>query len=253
MSVKLVYFSPAGSTKRIVQLLGSAWNTAEEIDVTPYSAKDGQFEFAKDDFAIFGVPSFGGRVPTPAAERFSRIKGNDTPAVVVSVFGNRAYDDTLRELAAILEKQGFRVIAAVAAVAEHSIARKYGAGRPDADDIAELKSYAQRIKALSECAAAPCVLFGNTAPYREYSSLPIKPHAGKKCNGCGVCAAHCPADAIPHDHPDQTDDKKCISCMGCVSVCPAGARSLNKIMLFGAEKMLKKLCETPKKNELILG
>ena len=108
--VKLVYFSPAGSTKKAAQLIGRAWEEAEEIDVTSYSEKDKQYEFAQDEAAVFGVPSFGGRVPATAAERFAKIKGNGTPAVALTTFGNRAYDDTLHELAEILKKQGFRVI-----------------------------------------------------------------------------------------------------------------------------------------------
>ncbi len=251
MGVQLVYFSPTGSTKRIVQILGKAWEEAAETDVTPYSAQDEQYAFSNDETVIFGVPSFGGRVPALAAERLAKITGDDTPAVAVVAFGNRAYDDTLRELAAILKQQGFRVIAAVAAVAEHSIARQYGALRPDEYDAAELTSYARHLAAL--CADAPEVGFDQDAPYREYGSVPLKPHAGKACTQCGACASHCPAGAIPREHPEQTEEARCISCMGCISVCPQKARSLNKMMLFGVEKMLKKVCESRKKNELILG
>lgn len=249
--VKLVYFSPAGSTKKAAQLIGSAWEEAEEIDVTSYSEKDKQYEFAQDEAAVFGVPSFGGRVPATAAERFAKIKGNGTPAVALTTFGNRAYDDTLRELAEILKKQGFRVIAAVAAVTEHSIMHQYGAGRPDANDKAELEGYAARIAGLP--AEAPEVSLEGEGPYREYNGVPLKPHAGRNCTRCGACAAHCPVNAIPHGHPEETDDKKCISCMGCIAVCPAGARSLNKALLFGAGQKLKKACALPKENELILG
>ena len=61
-------------------------------------------------------------------------------AVLMCVYRNRAYEDTLLELADTAEKAGFHVIAAVAAIAEHSVIREIAAGRPDAADRARLIS-----------------------------------------------------------------------------------------------------------------
>ena len=49
------------------------------------------------------------------------------------------------------------MIAAVAAIAEHSIARQFAAGRPDAQDAAQLAEFAQQIqqKLLAEDASGP--------------------------------------------------------------------------------------------------
>ena len=41
--------------------------------------------------------------------------------------------------------------------------------------------------------------------------------------------------------------------MRCIAVCPKHARSLNKVVLFAAEKKMAKLFETRKENELFLG
>ena len=49
----------------------------------------------KEDICIVAVPSFGGRVPAIAAERLERIRANGAMAILVVVYGNRAYDDTL--------------------------------------------------------------------------------------------------------------------------------------------------------------
>lgn len=58
---------------------------------------------------------------------------------------------------------GFRVVAAVGAVAEHSIIRKYGEGRPDADDTQELRVFGERIKAAlaSDCNLNESAIPGN--------------------------------------------------------------------------------------------
>jgi len=40
-----------------------------------------------DELTIIGTPVYAGRVPPEAVRRLRRIKGNNTPAVVVVVYG----------------------------------------------------------------------------------------------------------------------------------------------------------------------
>ena len=95
----------------------------------------------EDDLAVIAMPVFAGRVPALAVERLQKVKPHGAKCVVVAVFGNRAYDDALLEMQDVATEIGFRVIAAVAAVAEHSIIRKYGKDRPDADDEQTLRHF----------------------------------------------------------------------------------------------------------------
>ena len=97
-----------------------------------------------DNIAVIAVPSYGGRVPQTAAARLSAIKGNHAKAVIVCVYGNRAYEDTLAELQDMAEGCGFQTIAAVAAIAEHSIMHQYAAGRPDGEDTSALNNFAKK-------------------------------------------------------------------------------------------------------------
>lgn len=48
--------------------------------------------------AVIAVPSYAGRVPAPAVQRLTAMQGNGARAVLVCVYGNRAYEDTLVEL-----------------------------------------------------------------------------------------------------------------------------------------------------------
>ncbi len=64
-------------------------------------------------------------VPAAAVARMKRLNGHGANAVAVVVYGNRAYDDTLLELTETAEKAGFKCMAAVTAVAEHSIMRQF--------------------------------------------------------------------------------------------------------------------------------
>ena len=253
MSVYSMYFSPTGGTKKVMDLLAGQLGEYTVIDLCSREEDFGKFQFEKDDVCLIGVPSYGGRVPETALERIRRMKAGNAAAVLVAVYGNRAYDDTLLELEEEALKAGYRVIAAVAAVAEHSIMHEFAKGRPDSADEEELAGFAAEIKKrLEEGSQTLQSKLPGNHPYREYKGVPLKPSAGKECNKCGLCARECPTGAIPEADPSKTDTDQCISCMRCISICPNQARSLNKMLLFGTVQKLKKACESRKTNELFL-
>lgn len=254
MSLYSIYFSPTGGTKKVVELLADGWQeTPKIIDLS-----DAGFNFEStilraEDVCLIGVPSFGGRVPETALLRLSELNAGGAAAVLITSYGNRAYDDTLLELQDAASACGFRIAAAVAAVTEHSIMRQFGQGRPDAEDEAQLRGFSAKIreavKAVREKAVLP--LPGNR-PFRDYHGVPFKPKAGRECTACGICTDLCPVGAIPANNPKETDAELCISCMRCISVCPAHARSLNKAMLLAASSTMKKAFAGRKPNELFL-
>ena len=255
MRLYQILFSPTGGTKKAAAPFAEVFGReVSTIDLTDASMDFSQISLDKEDICVVAVPSFGGRVPAIAAERLERIRANGAMAILVVVYGNRTYDDTLLELKTRLKRAGFRCAAAVAAVAEHSIMRQFATGRPDPDDLAELSRFAKEIRRCLEEGRIPDDLAvpGND-PFREYSGIPIKPSAKKNCTNCGLCAKQCPVQAIPAADHSKTDHKTCISCMRCVSICPAHARSINPILTAVAAGKMKKICSVPKKNGLFLG
>lgn len=248
-----IVFSPTGGTKKVADCLTAALKgEIITVDLTDSKQNFNAVSLTKEDVAVISVPSYGGRVPAVAVERLSMIHGNGAKTVLVCVYGNRAYEDTLVELEDAAKQAGFQVIAAVAAIAEHSIARQFAAGRPDAQDAAQLSEFAKQIqRKLSETETLEPEIPGNR-PYKKAGGAGMVPKATKDCTSCGVCAAECPVQAIDKDNPKKVDEKVCISCMRCIAVCPQGARKLNPVMLSAAGLMLKKVCSERKECELFL-
>lgn len=248
-------FSPTGGTKKVSDILkngiGGVW-----IDVN-LCLPENQIslpDISRDDVCIIAVPSFSGRIPEIAAARLNKLSANNAKAILVCVYGNREYEDTLTELFDEAKKCGFNSVAAVSAIAEHSIARQFATGRPDADDEAVLTTFAEKIKSKleSDDCEIHSIIPGSHNAYKERGKSNAKPETAEWCIACGICAKGCPAGAISFDNPKETDKERCISCMKCISVCPKNARSLNPAVLDAISERLSKVCSERKENELFL-
>lgn len=253
MNVFEIVFSPTGGTRKVSGLVaGALGKNTVTVDLTDSGLDFSAVTMTEDDVAVISVPAYAGRIPAVVADRLGMVRGNGARAVLVCVYGNRAFEDTLVELEDVAKHAGFRVIAAVAAIAEHSIARQFAAGRPDAQDSAQLAEFAQQIqqKLLAEDTSEPSIP-GNR-PYKQAGGHSMVPHATEDCVSCGACAALCPVRAIDKDDPRQVDGEACISCMRCVSVCPQNAREPNPAALSAVTKMLSKVCVVRKECELFI-
>ena len=130
MNYATMIFSPTGGTEKVTAALTVPWGgAARSVDLTDAATDFSGVVFQPEDVVVIAVPSYGGRIPGLASERIGRVHGNSAHAVLVCVYGNRAYEDTLVELEDLATTAGFQVTAAVAAVAEHSIARRIAAAR----------------------------------------------------------------------------------------------------------------------------
>lgn len=248
MNVVEIFFSPTGGTLKVANMIGSHWSeSVTQIDLSNGKTDFTKCEIKQEDMVLVAMPSFGGRAPAVAIEQFRQIRGNGARCTLVCVYGNRAYEDTLVEMEDAAKEAGFRVIAAVAAVAEHSIMPQYAANRPEAADEKQLADFAAQIASRDENAVS---ILGNR-PYKKSGGAGLVPKPTKDCVKCGLCAEKCPVQAIDSAN-FSADSKKCISCMRCVKLCSHNARKVNGAMVSIAAMAIKKACSVRKENELFL-
>ncbi len=252
MKIHQITFSPTGGTRRVSELLCKGFGAKSCL--TELCTKEENLDYpdiSAGDLVVVSMPVYAGRVPALAVERLRAIKANGAMFVIVAVYGNRAYEDALVEMQDVVTEMGLSVIAAVAAIAEHSICRMYATGRPDDEDAKELASFGSAIieKVRNGEPFETLTLPGNR-PYRQGcgSTFPV---AGDGCTECGTCADQCPTGAITLDNLKGNNHKLCIGCMRCVSVCPTQSRGIGE-RLDKLVAMLKPLCSERKANEIFL-
>ena len=220
----IVFFSPTHTSAKIARAIGDGIGMERRIEtdltldesITPIEIKNA--------LTIIAVPVYAGRVAPIALQRIRRLKGENAPVVLVSVYGNRDYEDALVELRDETTRLGFTPLAAGAFIGEHSYSRPgmpVAEGRPDANDLQIAEQFGKDcLKCTEECFA------------------------------CGECIEICPTHAIylNQEGKIETEIAKCIKCCACVKECPNGARIFDTPYT----PMLHEKCAARREPELFL-
>lgn len=249
-TVKLIYFSPTDTTRKIVSEIaqGTKANTVNHINITMADSNyRGNLE-SQADLAIIGMPVYGGRLPVDAVERMKGIHGNGTPAIIVILYGNRAYEDALIELRDVAIEAGFVPVAAGAFIGEHSFSTDdalIAHHRPDVVDLECASNFGNTVRTLIESLQNPIEIppldVPGNVPYQDYRvPKDIAPTSDNLiCTRCGACATVCPTGAISlQDNEMQTDASLCILCCACVKSCTTGGRELDNALINKVRGML---------------
>jgi ferredoxin len=254
-SVKLIYFSPTRTTRKVLEgiALGLNADKVEHIDLTAPESETTDPIPLNDDFVLMGAPVYAGRIPPDAIKRFNRIAARNTPAAIIVVYGNRAYDDALLELKDLSLERGLTPFAGGAFIGEHSYANgtvPIANGRPDEKDLEKAKEFGKlildRMDHIHGLTGLPPLEVPGSFPYVEHGVRPMESPVTKDafCTICGTCAAVCPTAAIEVQDEVLTDSDSCIVCCACVKNCPTGARVMDsEIMRQRAEWLSRQFSE----------
>jgi len=207
--------------------------TCMHIDMTLPAHRAQDYELGEDTLLVLGFPVYYGRVPLIQEEILPRLLGKARYALPVVVYGNRAYEDSLRELGDLCCQKGYELAAAAAFIAEHSYSAEMGTKRPDDMDRALARQFgAAVISSLQEGKTLDCASLPGNVPYKIYGPKPpIVPSFQESCTtGCNVCADLCPTRAISDDGR-TIDEQRCILCAACIKKCPFQARFIDSVLM----------------------
>ena len=237
--VKLIYFSPTGTSRKVLEGVaeGIGCVEVERIDLTLPDNDPSPIQVTGDELALLGVPVYGGRLPEDALRRFRQLNADNSLAVLVVLYGNREFDDALLELKNVAMELGFNPIAGGAFIGEHSFASReipIANGRPDDLDMKKAVEFGKKIKekiASSITLDSPTVLdVPGSFPYEAGGAraMVVAPVTNQDtCTVCGTCASVCPTAAISIEGSVITETEQCIRCCACIKSCPEEARMID--------------------------
>ncbi|MGB6068561.1 MAG: EFR1 family ferrodoxin [Desulfomonilaceae bacterium] len=260
-SLKLAYFSPTGTTKKVLEAIaeGIGIEPVEHLSLTSPDAATKPFGNFTDELVVIGAPVYSGRLPEDAVKRFKHFLAQDTKAVIVVLYGNRDYEDALLELTHLSKELGFIPIAAAAFIGEHSFSTRdvpIAAGRPDKEDLKKAVAFGRTIKQRisdheSSDATVSLKVPGNF-PYKD--RMPLVEGAARTladiCATCGTCAGVCPTGAITVNGTVETDPNLCTKCCACVKECPTHARIMDIPFIKKIAARLNENCSHRKEPEV---
>ena len=266
-TVWAVYYSGCGSTRRLLRGMAEAAGEAlmlpvRELDYSRPEAREKSYCFTQTDLVFWGSPTYAGRLPNVLLPFLrGNFTGGGAAAVAVVLYGNRSYDDALKELCEVLAGNGFLAAAGAAVTAEHAFAPALAHGRPNGEDRAAAAEFARKTALTLREREHPIPV---TVPGREpigayYTPLGLdgeparflkaKPKTDpEQCTRCGLCAAVCPMGSIPREEPTECTGI-CIKCQGCIRECPAGAKYFDDEAFLSHRAMLEQNYIRRRENE----
>lgn len=241
----LVYFSPSGSTEKIVKMIGEEIANLGEFEIKKINLlrkenREKIHNFTKDDLVIFGCMS-AGKLFTLSDEMFACLKAQNTPFIGVVTYGNAYYGIAIKEMSERALNSGFSVVSLGAFIARYSMLKGLADTRPDENDKQIIKNFAKasyekflrgdlNVHDELKTGWGDWEMGKQVVAYREeHPEVPytLPPEYKAKeftpdCTECKICVKNCPTDAIDIENK-AFDLQKCISCYSCVNRCPQKA------------------------------
>ncbi|MFO8032502.1 MAG: 4Fe-4S binding protein [Desulfohalobiaceae bacterium] len=245
----IVYCSPAGTTRKVAQSIGSRLQEMGREAVlfdlasnSPESIMQVFSGFSGLRCLWLGTPVYAQHA-VPLVQQFLQslpLATGNCAAVPWVTWGAVSSGLALLEMGDQLVQKGYVLAGAGKVVAEHSsmwrLERPLGQGRPDEEDLAQVRGLVDRVLSKMDSKQwQPLSLdvldyqpewLKDKAAQMSIEELK-KIHPGysldeASCTQCGICEQECPAGAIRLD-PYPQRDESCFLCNNCARLCPEGA------------------------------
>lgn len=243
--ISMIYFSPSGTTKMIVSEIAKNFNLDKEnYDLLSFDSE----KIFKNELVIIGMPVFNGRIPKTAKMRLSKMKAENTNAIVILNYGNMGVGDALLELTELLKENSFNIIGVATTVSQNSLFEPLAKNRPDENDLARISDFSRQIIEKLENGTSNEIFVSGYKPYQEYLTPDFSVLCDyDRCTECLDCAYTCPEQAISYENPRTTSIDDCSRCSTCINVCSEDARSFAGDIYEHA--LHEAVAENPNRNE----
>ncbi|MCQ2548296.1 MAG: EFR1 family ferrodoxin [Clostridia bacterium] len=267
--VRVIYFSPNGSTKTLAEYLAKAVADSlavpwESNSYTLPKEREQKYIGNPNELIIWASPVYAGRIPNKTLDYVkSAFQGNGAMVVPLVVFGNRSYDGALAELCQIMKASGGKVVGACALVAEHAFSGLVGKARPDLDDYLSIDKFVSNL--LSKLESGDMDLKSEVPGDVEHYYVPKKengdpanflkahPKVNEEiCLSCAMCESKCPMGSIKFNGEHPRFEGICIKCQACRKSCPADAIYFDDEDFLSHVRMLENEFRDRKENEFYL-
>lgn len=269
MNIKKVWalcYSATGTTDKLTCAVAEAAAKklgvpVETIPFTRPAEREKAYAFGPGDLVVVGSPTYAGKMPNKIMPDYrEKLTGNGAAAVAVVTFGNRSYDNSLAELAAILTEKGFHLAAGGAFVCRHAFSDKLAGLRPGILDMRQAAELGEKAAEKTAAGELPSLTVPGDAeaPYyvpkgtdgQPAKFLKAKPQTNlSKCTNCGACARVCPTGAINPENIAEVPGV-CIKCQACVRKCTKNAKYFDDAAFLSHVAMLEQNFTDEKDNEL---
>jgi ferredoxin/flavodoxin len=249
--VFIVYFSPAGSTRHVAQIIEkqflalgaevSSFDLAEcSNDVATVISQ--QMEASNGKSCLFiGSPVYVSHAVPLVMDCIAGLKENAGAfAVPFVTWGGACSGISLYEMGKELINRGFTLLGAAKILALHSLMWKLddplGKGHPDPDDDRMVEELVSHVNQQLHVGKPKSIKLSDLAyqtkeNHKEMEKISLqtaKAHMPERtidtelCNQCKVCSDVCPVDAVTlTPYPEFSND--CVFCFTCMKKCPVHA------------------------------
>ena len=235
MKIALTYFSPTGNTAKIAEVIKLELTKlnaiVEEFDITEYSKRQTNINYAVYDGIIFGFPIYAWRAPKPARDWLETLDGIGKKCSVFFTYGGVTTGIASSNIQEILTNRHFNIVSTAEFVAKHTYnlgGWKLMENRPNKEDFDIAKEYVERtfIRFCEKDVMTP-VFEKRTITLEQLEKIELMvktaikspSRGGSVCSLCRICEDVCPTRAMNADAGEANSDL-CLRCFRCFVKCP---------------------------------